>query len=186
MISKRIPFFDKESNSPGTLTSRLSTDSTQLQQLLGTEMGMAIIAILSIVGSVIIAFVFGWKLSLVGVLAVMPVVLVAGYYRVHLEADFERLNSLVFATSSQFGSEAIGGFRTVTSLTMEDSITDRFDLLLKTHVKKAYSKAKLSTLVFAFSDSADFLCQALVFWYVLTSFIQTQKLTVLGMVDDFS
>jgi ATP-binding cassette subfamily B (MDR/TAP) protein 1 len=167
MMKKRVVFFDRESNSPGTLTSRLSTDSSQLMQLLGTEMGMAIVAVLSIVGSVIIAFIFGWKLSLVGVLAVMPLVLVAGYYRVHLEGDFERLNALVFATSSQFGAEAIGGFRTVTSLTMENSITDRFDVLLKTHVKLAYTKARFSTLVFAFSDSADFLCQALVFWYVI-------------------
>ena len=55
IISKRIAFFDDE-NSPGTLTSRLSTDSTQLQQLLGTEMGMAIVGILSIVGSVIHLF----------------------------------------------------------------------------------------------------------------------------------
>jgi ATP-binding cassette subfamily B (MDR/TAP) protein 1 len=163
-MSKRISFFDKETNSPGTLTSRLSTDSAQLQQLLGTEMGMALVAIISIIGSIIIAFIFGWKLSLVGVLAVMPLVLVAGYYRVHLEQDFERLNALVFATSSQFGAEAISGFRTVTSLTMEETITDRFDILLRTHVKLAFSKAKFSTLVFAFSDSADFLCQALVFW----------------------
>jgi ATP-binding cassette subfamily B (MDR/TAP) protein 1 len=127
-------------------------------------MGMAIIAILSIIGSVIISFIFGWKLSLVGVLAIMPIVLIAGYYRVHLEGSFEKMNSVVFASSSQFGAEAISGFRTVTSLTMEDTITNRFDNLLKFHVKKAIAHAKWSTIVFAFSDSADFLCQALVFW----------------------
>ncbi|KAF2399304.1 leptomycin B resistance protein pmd1 [Trichodelitschia bisporula] len=165
ILRKRISFFDREENSSGTLTARLSTDSTQLQQLLGAEMGMALVAVLSIVGSVIIAFVFGWKLSLVGVLAVMPVVLIAGYFRVSLEADFEKLNALVFAESSQFGAEAIGGFRTVKSLIMEDTIADRFADLLKTHVDKALKKARVSTLVFAFSDSADMLCQALCFWY---------------------
>jgi ABC-type multidrug transport system fused ATPase/permease subunit len=101
IVNKRISFFDKEGNSPGTLTARLSTDSSQLQQLLGSEMGMSLIAILSIIGSIIISFVFGWKLALVGVLTIMPVTLTMGYFRVHLEASFERLNAIVFAESSQ-------------------------------------------------------------------------------------
>jgi ABC-type bacteriocin/lantibiotic exporter with double-glycine peptidase domain len=71
----------------------------------------------------------------------------------------------VFAESSQFGSEAVGAFRTVTALGMEDTITDRFEELLKTHVSKAFLKARFSTIVFAFSDSAEMLCQALCFWY---------------------
>lgn len=104
IVSKRISFFDEEGNSPGTLTARLSTDSSQLQQLLGSEMGMSLIAILSIVGSIIISFVFGWKLALVGVLTIMPVTLTMGYFRVHLESSFERLNALVFAESSQVRS----------------------------------------------------------------------------------
>jgi ATP-binding cassette, subfamily B (MDR/TAP), member 1 len=185
-MRKRIAFFDKETNSPGTLAAKLSTDSAQLQQLLGSEMGMALVAVLSIVGSVIIAFIFGWKLALVGVLAIMPVVLIAGYYRVHLEQAFESMNAEVFATSSQFGSEAISGFRTVTSMTMEDSIITRFDVLLKAHVKKAFKHARFSTVVFAFSDSADFLCQALCFWYFSRSLNKERPLILfLGMVVDF-
>ena len=95
----------------------------------------------------------------------MPVVLIAGYYRVKLESDFEKMNAVVFAESSQFGSEAISGFRTVTALMMEDTITDRFDDLLATHIQKAIKRARYSTIVFAFSDSAEMLCQALCFWY---------------------
>jgi ATP-binding cassette subfamily B (MDR/TAP) protein 1 len=164
MVRKRIPYFDREENSPGALAARLSTDSSHLQQLLGTEMGMSLVGVLSIVGSIIISFVFGWKLSLVGIGIVMPIILAAGYLRVSLESSFERLNAVVFAETSQFGSEAIAGFRTVTALTMEESIEQRFEDLLKQHSEKALKKAKWSTIVFAFSDSADLLCQALVFW----------------------
>jgi ATP-binding cassette, subfamily B (MDR/TAP), member 1 len=71
----------------------------------------------------------------------------------------------VFAESSQFGSEAVAAYRTVTSLMMEDKIVNRFDTLLKAHVKDAFHRARWSTLVFAFSDSADMFCQALVFYY---------------------
>ena len=51
------------------------------------------ISIFNLVGSITISFVFGWKLSLVGILAIMPVVLSAGYLRVSLERGFEKLNS---------------------------------------------------------------------------------------------
>jgi ATP-binding cassette subfamily B (MDR/TAP) protein 1 len=164
MVRKRIPYFDREENSPGALAARLSTDSSHLQQLLGTEMGMSLVGVLSIVGSIIISFVFGWKLSLVGIGIVMPIILAAGYFRVSLESSNEKLNAVVFAETSQFGSEAIAGFRTVTALTMEGSIEQRFKDLLQMHSQRALQKAKYSTIVFAFSDSADLLCQALVFW----------------------
>jgi ATP-binding cassette subfamily B (MDR/TAP) protein 1 len=164
-LAKRTSWYDKEGRSPGTLTSELSTNATQLQELLGTNMGIACISVFNLVGSIIISFYFGWKLALVGVLTCMPVVLTAGFYRIKLERGFEKLNAAVFAESSQFGSEAVAAYRTVTSLMMEDKIVHRFDVLLKEHVKEAFRRARYMTLIFAFSDSADMFCQALVFYY---------------------
>jgi ATP-binding cassette, subfamily B (MDR/TAP), member 1 len=71
----------------------------------------------------------------------------------------------VFADSSQFATEAIGAFRTVTSLAMEDNvILPRYRKLLRDHALQALKKAIVGTLVFALSDSADLPCNALVFW----------------------
>jgi ATP-binding cassette subfamily B (MDR/TAP) protein 1 len=164
ILRRPIAFFDEEGNSSGTLTSRLSTDSTHIQGLLGLEMGFQLVGIFGIIGSIIISFVYGWKLALVGVLAIMPIVLIAGYYRVRLENGFQQMNAEVFAETAQFSAEAISAFRTVTALIMEDSITKRFDRLLKNHVQKALATAKWSTFIFAFSDSVDMFGQALVFW----------------------
>jgi ABC-type multidrug transport system fused ATPase/permease subunit len=136
-----------------------------VEALMGTEMSMALIAVVNLVGCVIISFVFGWKLSLVGILTVMPVILTAGFFRLKLEMQFEELNAGVFADSSQFGTEAIGAFRTVRSLIMEDVIVDRYAKLLNEHIISASKKALLGTIVFTTSDSMELLCQALVFWY---------------------
>jgi ATP-binding cassette subfamily B (MDR/TAP) protein 1 len=165
ILRKRIHWFDNQGASPGTLTSLLSTDSTRLQELLGANMGIAVIAVFNLVGCVIISFYFGWKLALVGVFAIMPVILIAGYMRIRLELGFTKMNSAVFAESSQFGSEAVAAFRTVSSLLMEDQIVTRFDDLVKEHIKLAFKRSRWSTLIFAFSDSAEMFCQALVFYY---------------------
>ncbi|KAF2849457.1 lipid A export ATP-binding/permease protein-like protein msbA [Plenodomus tracheiphilus IPT5] len=165
MIRKRIPFFDEQAHNPGSLTSQLSTDCTQLQQLMSLEMSLALIAAVNLVGSCIIAFVYGWKLSLVTLFSAMPLILAAGYFRVRFEMHFEKATASVFEKSSQFATEAVGAFRTVLSLILEDTIGDRYDSLLEGHVTEAFSSAKYNTLVFAASDSIELACMALTFWY---------------------
>ncbi|KAF2193244.1 lipid A export ATP-binding/permease protein-like protein msbA [Zopfia rhizophila CBS 207.26] len=165
IMRKRIPFFDAEGHSAGSLTSRVSSDTEQLQQLMSTEMSLAMIAVVNLVGSVAIAFAYGWKLSLVGLFCALPPILVAGYLRFSLERKFEKMNAAVFEDSSQFATEAVGAFRTVLSLLMEDMIGDRYQSLLRSHVKKAFGSAKFGTVIFATSDSVELACMALAFWY---------------------
>lgn len=71
----------------------------------------------------------------------------------------------VFAESSKWAAEAIGAFRCVSSLTLEDVIIERYQKLLDGHVMSAYRKARWTTLIFALSDSLSIACQALIFWY---------------------
>lgn len=128
-------------------------------------MAMVSIAIFNILGCIILAFYFGWKLTVLTVFVAMPIIMSAGYYRVRYELQFERMNQVVFAESSKFASEAIGAFRTVTSLTLEDMICRRYEVLLNGHVTEAFRKGKFSSLIFAASDSVSLLCMALTFWY---------------------
>lgn len=165
MLKKRISFFDDIEHSPGSLTSALSSNCTQLQQLMSTEMSFALIAVVNLVGSVIIAFVYGWKLTLVALFSALPIILTAGYWRMRIELQFETDNAKIFENSSQFASEAVGAFRTVLSLIMEDMIGDRYNNLLRGHVNQAFGSAKFGTLIFAASDSVELACMALVFWY---------------------
>lgn len=97
-----------------------------------------------------------------------PIIIGAGFMRIRYELQFERMNAKVFAESSQFASEAIGAFRTVTSLTLEETIIERYSDLLQGHVRGAFMKARLATLIFTLSDSVELLCMALCFWYVVT------------------
>jgi ATP-binding cassette subfamily B (MDR/TAP) protein 1 len=128
-------------------------------------MTMAYVSIFNLTGCFIISFVYGWKLSLVGACTILPIVLIAGFFRVRLEIRFEKMNADVFEESSQFATEAVGAFRTCTSLIMEETIINRYNALLMAHVSKAYKEAWPSTLVFALSDSVEMGCQALIFWY---------------------
>ncbi|KAL7628793.1 hypothetical protein AAE478_000308 [Parahypoxylon ruwenzoriense] len=165
MLYQKTSFFDDEQNSTGSLTARVGGDPKQLEELLGVNMAMAYNSFFTLIGALAIAFAFGWKLALVATCVTMPLGLMAGYLRLQYELEFEKMNAAVFAESSKFAAEAIGAFRTVSSLTLEDTICSRYENLLNNHVFDAYKKARLRTLVFSFSESVGLGCQALIFWY---------------------
>ncbi|KAK7756795.1 hypothetical protein SLS62_001238 [Diatrype stigma] len=165
LLYQKTSFFDAEENSTGTLTARVGSDPKQLEELLGMNMAMVYTSMFTLIGSLAIAFAFGWKLALVATCVTVPIGLVAGYFRLRYELEFEKLSAAVFAESSQFAAESISAFRTVASLTLEGTICARYDQLLNGHVGQAFNKARWSTFIFAFSDSVSLACQALVFWY---------------------
>lgn len=149
----------------GSLTARMASDPTQLQQLLGINMAIVLISMFNIFGSVAISFYFGWKLTLLTVVTTMPIILAAGFFRLRYETQFEKMNNEVFAESSKFATESIGAFRTVSTLTLESEICGRYEKLLRNYTQRAFRKARLSTFIFAMSDSIAILCMAFVLWY---------------------
>lgn len=149
----------------GTLTSRVASDPTNLEELMGINMAMVYNAVFQLIGGIIIAFIFSWKLACLAVFVILPVALAAGYYRFKYEIDFEKLYAEVFAESSKFAAEAISAFRTVSALTLEGVIGDRYDRLLQGHVDSAFRRAWGTTTIFALSDSVALAYNALVFWY---------------------
>ncbi|KAI6264090.1 hypothetical protein MCOR28_010140 [Pyricularia oryzae] len=165
ILLKPISFFDDDANSAGALAARLATDPAQLQQLLGMNMGFVAVSILSVVGCLAISFYFGWKLTAVTVVTTLPLILGAAFFRVRYEKRLEAMGAAVFAESAKFATESVGAFRTVSSLTLERAICQRYRLLLEKHVREALPRSAASTVLFALSDSIALLCMAFVLWY---------------------
>ena len=165
VLTKPISWFDEEDHSVGTLTGQLGSDPQQLQELLGVNIAFPLIAIFNLTGCTVISFVFGWKLSLVIFFASLPVIMTAAFLRTRFEILFVAMNEKVFAESSKFAAEAITSFRTVTALTLEETISKRYKTLLDGHIHEAFMKARFTILVFSLSNSLEFCSMALGFWY---------------------
>lgn len=165
VISKPVSWFDKQDSNQGALTARLATDATALQQLLGSNMAFVIIAILSVTGCLTIAFYFGWKLTAVALSCAMPLAIAAGFFRSRVEKDLQKMNNKVFAESAKFATESMAAIRTVTALTLEDTICQRYQKLLDDHTRNAFKKARFATLIFAASEAIPLLCMGFILWY---------------------
>ncbi|KAK4225117.1 hypothetical protein QBC38DRAFT_531307 [Podospora fimiseda] len=165
ILSKSVAFFDSDDHSVGALTARLATDPSQLQELLGTNMAFVIISILNVVGCLVISFYFGWKLTIVTLCSSMPLIVGAAFFKIRYETQFEKMNNEVFAESAKFATESIGAFRTVSALTLEDTILKRYEKLLQDHIRNSLRRSSWTTLIFATADSIALLCMAFVLWY---------------------
>lgn len=164
IISQPIGFFDADDHSVGALTARLATDPSQLQEILGTNMAFVLISVLNVFGCLVISFYYGWKLTIVTLSSSMPLIVAASFFRIRYEARFEKMNNEVFAQSAKFATESITAFRTVSALTLEDTIIERYETLLREHVKNSFGKSSWVTFIFAVADSIALLCMSFVLW----------------------
>ncbi|KAI3573651.1 P-loop containing nucleoside triphosphate hydrolase protein [Fusarium oxysporum f. sp. albedinis] len=165
MLYQKMAFFDEEENSHGSLSSRISSDAKQLEELLGINLALMLSAIFNLTGCVIISLAFGWKLGLISMSVALPIMIAGGCWKYKHEGHFDKMNAAVFQESSQFATEAIEAIRTVSPLTMEDSINSQYRDLLNGHVKAANRKAQWTSAIFGFADSVGLGCQALLLWY---------------------
>ncbi|CRK13616.1 hypothetical protein BN1723_010111, partial [Verticillium longisporum] len=165
ILFQRTSFFDQEENSQGSLTARVSGDPKQLEELLGINIAFLLMGMLQVIGALSVAFAFGWKLALVATFVTMPIGMFSAYWRFKYEMQFDQMNGAVFAESAKFAAEAIGAFRTVSALTLEDTINRRYGTLLNDLRINALKKAWLASFIVAFAESSGLGCQGLIFWY---------------------
>lgn len=92
---QKMDFFDDHDRSVGTLTSMVLGDPKQLTELLGINMAMVLNSCFQLVGTLIISFVFGWKLSLVALFVTVPLLLGSGWYRTKYEHEFVKMSAAV-------------------------------------------------------------------------------------------
>ncbi|KAI1189830.1 ABC transporter [Nemania serpens] len=164
MLRQDVAFFDKEENTAGALTSFLSTETTHVAGLSGVTLGTLLTIATTLVSSIVVGLVFGWKLALVCISAV-PVIIAAGYFRYHMLAHFQQRSKKAYEKSASYASEAISGIRTVASLTREKDVLAQYQESLAEQQKASLRSVLKSSLLYAAAQSALFLAFALGFWY---------------------
>ncbi|KAK5581948.1 hypothetical protein RB653_003529 [Dictyostelium firmibasis] len=164
IIRQDIGWFDLTENSTGRLTANLATEATLVQGMTSQRLGLLFQNIITIVAGLVIAFVSGWKLTLV-VLACVPVIGFAGKVEMDFFQGFSQKGKEAYAECGQVASEAIGGIRTVSSFTCENKILEKFRQCLLKPIQMSFRKSNVSGLSFGFSQCTLFFIYTLTYWY---------------------
>ena len=126
-----------EENRSGEIMSRLTTDTTLLQTVIGSSASMALRSILTMVGGIVMLLLTNFKLSALVILSVPILLLPILLFGRRVRAMSRKSQDSIADVGSHAG-EIIQQIKTVQSYTQESNEQLRFE----THVEQAFSIAK--------------------------------------------
>ncbi|KAL0931455.1 multidrug resistance protein 3 (p glycoprotein 3) [Colletotrichum truncatum] len=165
ILRQDLKFFDRPENTTGALTSRADSYPQAVFELMGFTIALILTAIISVLACSILAIVYSWRLGLVIVLAGLPPMLLAGYGRIRMDSAMDVKISKRFSHSASIASEAITAIRTVSSLSIEKYVLERYTNELDQANNDSRKAILLIMLPFAFTQSVEYWFLALGFWY---------------------
>ncbi|XP_076858813.1 bile salt export pump isoform X2 [Brachyhypopomus gauderio] len=164
MLRQEIGWYDDPKNSPGALTTRLATDASMVQGATGSQIGMILNSLMNIGASLIIAYYFSWKLSLV-MTCFLPLIGLSGVFQAKMLTGFANEDKKAMEEAGQVSSEAIANIRTIAGLAKEGQFVSMYEQQLEVPYKAAKKKAHVYGIFFAFAKCVVFMAYAASYRY---------------------
>ncbi|CAG8544756.1 10017_t:CDS:10 [Ambispora leptoticha] len=163
LLRQEMAFFDDERNATGVLTSKLATEATQIQELVKT-CGTVVQTTSALTAGLLIAFINGWKLTLV-VCAVSPLMVISTGYAMRIRAGVASKNVKAYEDSCKIVQQSVSNMRTIAALNREETFKTKY----KDSIVEPHRTVTRSTLIvaigFGASQAFRFGVWALAFWY---------------------
>ncbi|XP_015677389.1 bile salt export pump [Protobothrops mucrosquamatus] len=164
MLGQEIGWFDDHKNSPGALTTRLATDASQVQGATGTQIGMIVNSFTNIGVSIIIAFYFSWKLSLV-ITCFLPFLALSGMVQSRMLTGFASQDKKAMEATGRISNEALANIRTIAGIGKEKIFIDAYEKQLEVPYKAAIKKANVYGVCFGFAQCILFVANSVSYRY---------------------
>uniref|UniRef100_A0A670Y0E4 Bile salt export pump n=1 Tax=Pseudonaja textilis TaxID=8673 RepID=A0A670Y0E4_PSETE len=164
MLGQEIGWFDDHRNSPGALTTRLATDASQVQGATGTQIGMIVNSLTNIGVSIIIAFYFSWKLSLV-ITCFLPFLALSGMVQSRMLVGFASQDKKAMEATGRISNEALANIRTIAGIGREKTFINAYEKKLEVPYRAAIKKANVYGVCYGFAQCVLFIANSVSYRY---------------------
>ncbi len=135
----------------GEVLSRLTTDTTLIETVVGSSMSIALRTTVTTIGAIVLMFFVSWKLSML-VLLVGPAIILPVIYFGRRVQQLSRASQDSLAEASARAGECIGAIETVQAFTREREESARFAGAIETTFQKALrrieARSAMTALIF--------------------------------------
>eukprot|EP01117_Protostelium_nocturnum_P020654 TRINITY_DN93_c0_g2_i1.p1 TRINITY_DN93_c0_g2~~TRINITY_DN93_c0_g2_i1.p1 ORF type:complete len:1261 (-),score=421.67 TRINITY_DN93_c0_g2_i1:351-4133(-) len=163
LMRQEVGFFDEEENSMGALTSALATEAGGVGDMITKVWGEVIQLVSALAISVIIAFIYSWRLTLV-LLVAIPFIVFTATIEERAMGGYEDKTKKSFLKSGEVATEAFKEIRTVKSLTQEEYWENKYVSNILLPHKLAYRKAYLTSIGYGAHQAINMWTTALGFY----------------------
>jgi ABC transporter fused permease/ATP-binding protein len=178
ILKQEIAFFDL--NKTGELISRISSDTTIVQNAVSVNISMGLRNLAGAFGGLVLMVYTSPKLALSMLLVIPPVALGAAIFGKKIR-NFSRRAQDNLAEASIVAEETISGIRTVRSFAQESFEKDRYDYSLKRSLLSVREKVVQISWFMALASVLGYFAISAVIWFggrqVITSELSIGDLT---------
>ncbi|EYC12944.1 hypothetical protein Y032_0045g1172 [Ancylostoma ceylanicum] len=162
LLRQDIGFFDDLRHGTGKLCTRFATDAPNVRYVF-TRLPSVISSAVTIVGALIVGFVFGWQLALI-LTILIPLIIGAGYFEMRMQFGKKMRDTELLEEAGKIASQAVENIRTVHALNRQEQFHFMYCEYLREPHKENLCQAHTYAGVFAFSQSLLFFMYAVAFW----------------------
>ncbi|XP_043481652.1 multidrug resistance protein homolog 49-like isoform X1 [Leptopilina heterotoma] len=153
-----------DTNTSTNFASRITEDLDKMKDGIGEKLGIFTYLMVSFISSIIISFIYGWKLTLV-VLSCAPVIVIATAIVAKVQSSLSALELAAYGQAGTVAEEVLGAVRTVIAFNGEQKEVDRYSTKLMPAEKTGIKRGLWSGVGGGVMWFIIYLSYALAFWY---------------------
>ncbi|NXI18278.1 MDR1 protein, partial [Irena cyanogastra] len=162
LLQQEIGWYDDQKNAVGVLLTRLATDASQVKGATGSRLALMTMTVVTLVTAIIIAFVYGWQLTLL-ILACIPFIVGANAVSASSMSGHAAEDQKALEEAGRISTETVENIRTVASLTKEEAFYERYVASLNHTYRKSLKKAPFYGFTYGIAQCSEYFINAAVF-----------------------
>ncbi|TVU14508.1 hypothetical protein EJB05_37982, partial [Eragrostis curvula] len=164
ILSFEAAWFDEETNSSGSLCSRISDEASLVKTLVADRISLLLQIASGILIAVTMGLILAWKFAIV-MIAVEPSTMICYYAKKVVLSNVSRDLAKAQHHSTQIAIEAVQNHKMVISFGCSSEVLQLFEKAQEEPLRKSRKKSWVAGITTGFSPFFLFLSRALEFWY---------------------
>ena len=154
-----LQFFDQDYNTPGSLLTKLSIDTTKISVIVLSVFGSIISSVGGIIVSIVLGMIFDWRLALIST-AFLPFTLFFTVFKAYFRANGSQSNYDLKIEAGSIISECVISTKTIFSFNFQQKAVHIYSSILEKENDGILKKGIFSGLLFGIGIFITFACRA--------------------------
>lgn len=164
MMDQRLTWYEAQDKSPASMIASLSNDANNLGGVTGTVIGTIFCILVNLIAGISVSLAIAWRIAIV-ILALVPIILAAGYQRLKVLADFQKRHETAYVKSNALAIEAVQCIKTVASLGREQDVMLKFERSLQQPYRESMRHFLFGNVFLALALSVSYFIYAFAYWW---------------------